>query len=502
MLERRKKLWLGTRRALTFSAVLVAVGIASLLLNHSRSVNAVAAILVVAAWLLPVLLVVRRSSQPHVASRTDVRTAQGSITRTVVNAIEDTRAKQSRHEYHQERSLERIERELRRLSVVTAPEPLALRGAGVDVLFVTSNGAGLGHISRLLAIAGHLSSARTVEFLTMSTAYRQVAQPGVTVHYFPSSESANESPETWNPIFRGYFRGLVERVRPRVVVFDGTWVYTGISDVCRTFGIPLVWVQRGLWKPEVDAASVQRHDARSVADEVIIPGDYAGAESVDAGEGIEPHYVGPIVMTRLESVFSREDACAHLGLDPSRRYVLLNLGGGAISDPHSIGHSALHLVRQHLPEMTPVEVVSPLAGAMAEVPGLRRIVAYPVMTYARAFDAMIAAAGYNSAQEAVALGIPSVLIPNTKTRTDDQARRARELAARGLCLEAGDMEQLREAVQAVSDAGVRQALRDRLATLEPPQGALHAAEVLEKICERAEWQYRVDALAGTWGHLE
>src|SRR5699024_11014154 len=163
------------------------------------------------------------------------------------NAVEDARAKQSRHEYHQERSLDRIEAELRRLNITSGSEALSLQGEGIDVLFVTSNGAGLGHISRLLAVAKQLPSTRSVAFLTMSTAYRQVADTGTRVHYFPSSDAAGVEPRTWNPVFRGHFLRLVRTVKPRVVVFDGAWVYTGITDVCRALDIPLVWMQRGMW---------------------------------------------------------------------------------------------------------------------------------------------------------------------------------------------------------------------------------------------------------------
>lgn len=494
MTERRRRRRLGTNGALAAAAGLLAVGIMLVFLVESPILEVIAAGFIAAAWLLPVLLVTRRHARVAVASRADVLDAQRAIVKPVVAKVEETRAKQSRHEYHQERSLERIERELRRLSVVSAPEPLSLRGAGIDVLFVTSNGAGLGHISRLMAIAKHLPSTRSVEFLTMSTAYRQVAGPGVTIHYFPSSEAAGEPPETWNPIFRGYFRGLVERVRPRVVVFDGTWVYTGLTDVCRALGIPLVWVQRGMWRPEVDAASVQRHNAKSVADEVIIPGDYAGPEEVDAGTGLTPHYVGPIVMTSREDLLSREDACARLGLDPSGQYALLNLGGGAISNPDSLAHVALRLLRDHLPAITPVQVVSPLAAATENIRGLTRITAYPVMSAALAFDLVIAAAGYNSAQEAVSLGIPTVLVPNAETRTDDQVNRARNIEAQGLCLAAEGAEELREAIAGLADEGREQALRDRLAGAKDSLGATEASEVLEAILNRTNWPREADTL--------
>lgn len=487
--------WWQRRRlagTLMLSAVLLACGIALLCLGRPHILDVLATGVVAVSWLIPVLLVVRWRARASGATRAELQQLQ----RVVVDKVEEIRVKQSRHEYYQELSLQRIEDGLRRLSALNPKESMQIAEPGVDVLFVTSNGAGLGHISRLTAIAKHLPAARSVEFLTMSTAYKQVAGSGITINYFPSSDAVGEPPATWNPIFRTYFHHLVQRVRPRVVVFDGTWVYTGITDVCRALGIPLVWVQRGMWKPDVDVASVQRHNAKSVADHVIVPGDFAGSEIVDVGRGLEPHYVGPILMTNREDLLPRDEACAALGLDPARQYVLLNLGGGAISDPDSIAHEALLLLQHFAPHLTPVQVVSPLAAKVEEVPGLTRISGYPVMPNARAFDVMIAAAGYNSVQEAVSLGVPTILVPNAETRTDDQVRRARGIASQGLCLVAETAQELRTAVEHMANGDRRQTQRDRMGVVEPPTGAAEAADVLEKIWEQASWPLRAETLDG------
>lgn len=494
MVDNRRKRKRGPKEALTLSAALFAVGAVCVLIGGSRVLTAVGVATAAAGWLLPVLLVVRGRARPV---QSVPREAQRAAVRSVVSAVEDARAKQSRHEYHQERSLDRIEAELRRLNIASGSAALTLQGEGIDVLFVTSNGAGLGHISRLLAVAKQLPSDRSVEFLTLSTAYRQVANTGTRIHYFPSSEAAGVEPKIWNQVFRGYFLRLVRAVKPRIVVFDGTWVYTGITDVCRALDIPLVWMQRGLWKPEADARSPQRHAAATVVDEVIIPGDYSGAELVDVGPNIVPHHVGPIVMTTREALLSRDEACDHLGLDPAGKYVLFNLGGGALGDPSSIAYAALELLRENAPDVTPVQVVSPLTAPSEQVPGLLRVSAYPVMVAAAAFEFVIAAAGYNSVQEIVALGVPSILVPNTATRTDDQVRRARDLERKLLCLVAEDAEELARAIHDLSQDHVRTDLARRLRNIESARGASDAAAVLEEIRVRAGWMDRADVIGGT-----
>lgn len=479
---------------LVISACILVAGVSVALFTDSPAVAALAAVGALGAWFVPVLFAVRyrdRAKLVQLASKADVS--------AVIAKVDETRAKESRHEYHQERSLERIEDELRQVHVLSTTELDQDETSGLDVLFVTSNGAGLGHISRLYAIAKHLPVGRKIEFLTMSTAYERMAGSGFTFHYFPSGDAVEEPPETWNPIFRRYFLSLVRRVRPRLVVFDGTWVYMGITDVCRAFGIPLVWVQRGLWKQEVDETSIQRHHAKSVVDHVIIPGDFAGSEVVDVGKGIEPHYVAPIVMTDPHDLLDREAACQSLGLDPANRYVLLNLGGGSISDPDSIAFEALKLIHESADDLIPVQVVSPLAEPSDCPPGLIQLSAYPVMNFVRVFDAMVTAAGYNSAQEAVCMRIPSILVPNVNTITDDQARRARQLADQGLCWVAEGTEGtegLRTAVEQLTDIDRRLAMRERLANIAPPIGASEAAVIVEDICKHSGWQRRAATLDG------
>lgn len=489
--RRRSRGWV----ILAASGVLLSGGVALHFLVSNLGGDVVSAGLVAAAWLLPVLLVVRHrasSGRPPGVTKSDLRHSE----RSIVEKLQEVRTKQSRHEYHQEQSLDRIELEMRRLAILGTPSPGVSAEKGVDVLFVTSNGAGLGHISRLLAIAGHLSNRRSVEFLTMSTAYRQLADRGVKISYFPSSDASEEPPETWNPVFRAYFRRLVEQTRPRTIIFDGTWVYVGITDVSRALGIPLVWVQRGLWKTEVDEASTQRHDAKSVADHVIIPGDYAGPEQVELGKCLSAEYVNPIVMTRRESLLTRDDACKALGLDPSVKYMLLNLGGGSLGDPTSVANKVVKILAETAPEVVPVQVVSPLAAESADDSIVKRVEAYPVMPYCHAFEFTVSAAGYNAVQEAISLAQPTLLVPNVATKTDDQRRRAKQVAEQNLALCGDSDEELRRGLEILADPVWCAELRNRLGSKEEAAGAAEAATVVERLIEQASWVESATVLEG------
>src|SRR5699024_795672 len=261
--------------SMVFSLSCLAGGVLVYSYSNGVLLNLFALALVGGSWSVPFIFSLRYR-QIIYRLRLSAKTNNAISHRDVIGAIDDSRMNISRHEYHQEQSLVRIKR---KISSLLAPQSCSKQEECepiLDILFVTSNGAGMGHISKIIAGAEKLESDCSFELLTLSLAYRNVARTGVTVHYFPSSEAAGETPTRWNRKFRDYFAQLLRQRRPRLVVFDGTWVYTGLTEMCRALDIPLVWMQRGMWKESVNETSVQRHDVASVADYVIIPGEFAG----------------------------------------------------------------------------------------------------------------------------------------------------------------------------------------------------------------------------------
>ncbi|MFB9069916.1 glycosyltransferase [Citricoccus parietis] len=99
--------------------------------------------------------------------------------------------------------------------------------------------------------------------------------------------------------------------------------------------------------------------------------------------------------------------------------------------------------------------------------------AYPLARYYRAFEFAVTAAGYNSVQEAIALDLPSILLPNDRTVTDDQVRRALSVDEEGLARTVRSAEGLREAITAQA-AGDGRAAEAPL----PADGGAQAAELL------------------------
>jgi len=109
------------------------------------------------------------------------------------------------------------------------------------------------------------------------------------------------------------------------------------------------------------------------------------------------------------------------------------------------------------------------------------------MQYARLFDFAVCAAGYNSAQEVVALRMPALLIPNELAKTDDQRRRADQLAKRGLCVTATDPQGIAMGISSLSLEARRAEIIEAMEVQPPPDGAKEAANLIGQEVVRASW---------------
>lgn len=476
--------------ALAVSAVLAAAGVLVTLLASTQAALLAGVIILLAAWGAVVGALVLLPGLGYRAVARGIRQRDDRLRAELRQRDKAHTIRLERVAQQQRRSEARVDQTLNAIRQIAGLTLEAAADEAIDVLFVTSNGAGLGHLSRLMAIAREMPEGTRVEFLTLSKAYRQAATVGFPVHYFPSADASGQETSTWNVAFREHVGGLLALRRPRLVVFDGTWVYGGLTQACEIFDVPILWVQRGMWLPEVDARSPQRHDVASVASAVIIPGDYAGPEQVNVGPGIDPVYVPPIVMTKPGHLLTRKEACFRLDLDPNRRYALVSLGKSTASAVLAAREAALQKLTAEGSPFVPVVLESPLADVMDPHPGVVRRTAYPIMPLIRAFDVMIAAAGYNSSQEAVALEVPTILVPNGESRTDDQPRRAREMAQRGLVLTAETPDQMRECLAAIVQEQVREGLVRACRSEVPADGAVPAAQAIARILSEGSWTDR------------
>ena len=299
-------------------------------------------------------------------------------------------------------------------------------------LFFATNGVGLGHLTRSLAIARRLRDLEpTAEltFITTCHATHLVEEQGFDVYHVPSVRDYDGlmTLQEWNKQLRNQLRRVLDRSEAHFLVFDGAQPYDGLADVLRAERKVLtrVWVKRGQLKAALE--EMRQHKMR-LFDLVIEPGEVGGPDPEAKDE--TARWVAPITLLGEDDLLSREAAASHLGIDPSRRAVLLLLGAGNINDTESLTHQAIDVAQELDAQVVVAE--SPIAKARAEAPeGVVIAKEYPISRLFRAFDLTVAAAGYNTVAELCRFDVPSILIPNEHTGADDQVARAMAAAALG-----------------------------------------------------------------------
>ena len=351
------------------------------------------------------------------------------------------------------------------------------------VLFTTSNGTGLGHLTRSIAIARRLGDGVEPLFLTLSAAAPVVEQMGLAVEYVASySTPVSGNDYRWSRRLRARLRAVIAEAEPDAVVFDGTHPYEALLGALPSDGVA-VWCRRPLWRQGSSRVPLGRAGA---FDAVLEPGELA--ESADRGPTValrdRAHRVGPIVLLDRPELLARERAEAELGLAGGRTNVLVALGQGT-----EVGEATRRCLRRLAGrDDVRVAALSSALAALGEVPeGVVELRAtYPMSRYFAAFDAAVSAAGYNAFHELIALGVPSLFVPMAR-ETDDQPARARWAADAGLGLAVGGPADpgLDQALDHLLDPSHRDPINTRLATLDPPTGAADAAAWLTDLAAPA-----------------
>ncbi|MET3677387.1 MULTISPECIES: glycosyltransferase [unclassified Pseudomonas] len=297
-------------------------------------------------------------------------------------------------------------------------------------IFLAINGAGLGHLTRALGIAKALKRKRPdskIIFLTTSIGVPLVVRQGFTCFHVPPFALAGDvGSREWNGLFFSQLSSLISLYRPSKVVFDGTAPYEGLLRAMRRFpAIKYVWIKRGLYKSAALDEKLKKHVKRFSS--VIIPGE-VGDETSAPNENVV--FVPPIVMCGSDEVLPAEIAIERLGLLPSKKRVLIQLGAGNINDISG----QLGQVVSFFNDRSDVEVCvahSPISLNQLFLPNVKNIEVYPMSWYFSAFDLVVCAAGYNSVCEIVYHKVPAILIPNVSTKSDDQVTRAKMAALFG-----------------------------------------------------------------------
>lgn len=350
-------------------------------------------------------------------------------------------------------------------------------GSGKRILFVTSNGAGMGHLTRLLAIATRLPERTQPIFASLSKGVEIVSQYGIPYEYIGSRDGLGMRTRDWNEYLDKRFDRTLSAIMPHTVVFDGVWPYRGVRNAVRQRGIRSIWMRRPMWKAGV---STRPLEWTSEFDQIIEPGEFASA--YDAGPTSlfgSALRLDPVTLLSSEDLLSRTEARARLGYGKTDHVALITLGAGNINDIGDLQNTILEWFGEHAPHWRVVMTKPPIAHSES-LNGVKTLQVFPLASYTNAFDFAVSASGYNAFHEWMIGELPTIWVPNDATKTDDQVARARWAQDQGLGLYVpeGDGEAMRSALAQMVNFDVDR-MRIRLRCLPKVNGAPEAAATVD-----------------------
>ena len=335
-------------------------------------------------------------------------------------------------------------------------------------------------MSTCLAYANRMRDRARPVFFTLVSAVEMIHEMGFEADYFVSRFWSRATSWAWDRQLALRLGMFFERIRPEVVVFDGTWPYRGLLHAAKVYGVRrMVWSDLTLYKAGTREVPVSKDHF----DLIIKLGELGSSFQPDhESQPTRKVTIPPFTLLKDDQLLDKNAARDELGLKHEGRYALISLGPGNLKDVSVIGHGLIDELMKR--GYTVVWARAPISARDVQLPNsVIPIAVYPLVRVMRAFDLFIGAAGYNTCCEVLQSGVPTLFVPNTLV-ADDQMRRAK-LVAEAIPAVVSPCESSKERARAVeallSDVALSQSA-DRTFDLS---GAEHAAnEILALIEER------------------
>lgn len=329
----------------------------------------------------------------------------------------------------------------------------------------------MGHMSTCLAYANRLKDRARPVFFSLASAMEMIHDMGFEGDYLVSRFWSRASSWDYDRQLALRLGVLFERVRPQVVVFDGTWPYRGILHAIRAYGqTRAVWSDLTMYKAGWREVPVRRDNF----DLVIKLGELGTSFSIDQPKmPARTVTIPPFTILREEELLNRNDARDALKLDRDKKYALFSLGPGNLKDVSEIGKTLIEAFQSR--GHTAVWTRTPISASDVELPpSVIPVSVYPLLKYMRAFDVIVSAAGYNTCCEVIQSKVPTLFVPNTLV-SDDQTTRA-EMVAQATGAIVSPCESDAECRQAVDRVIGLESGAGSNTTLPDLSGAEHAAD--------------------------
>jgi hypothetical protein len=371
-----------------------------------------------------------------------------------------------------------------------------MRTGPPTVVLATTNGKGMGHLSRQLALALASLGGMDPVIFSLSSAVPVVGQYDMRAEFAPGPLRGQVPRYAWDAYLADRIVALIEEVGASAFVFDGVYPYDGVLRALRRLpDVPFIWSRRAMWQKGRNARALRY---RRLFAAVLEPGDLASAGDVGLTVDLDDaRRLMPVTLVGNVPALGRQQARAHLGLDPGQPALLLTLGSNRRTDKYAAYQQTVERFTEAGWQVAVTSSPIREVGTSLNAPTTIRV--FPLVRYLAGFDAAVSASGYNAVHEMLYSAIPTLFVPNADAVTDDQVTRARVVAGQGLGL-AADPDRPREfdaALDRLLDDRVRERLIASCQELEPTTGATEAARAVISLAagSRPVGSERMDAAA-------
>ena len=364
-----------------------------------------------------------------------------------------------------------------------APRPAA---SIPRIVFVPTNGIGLGHAQRCGLIARELDPSRAKPaFAAFPSCTGLVKSFGFDV--MPLIGRSAFHAQSFENDLANYLRLRALTAEARTLVFDGGYVFDSIYRSILENRLAGVWIRRGLW--QAGQNNQVALDREKVFERVIVPREAFEELNTSLSSGPHLREVGPIVgpasLSPDDRRALRENLARRFGR-PFERLVVSMLGGGVAADRGAQIQALCGMVERR-PDTLHLVVVWPGGTQQPSWFGweMSRVVrTRHAGVLVAAADLCVGAAGYNLFHEVLYNRIPAVFLPQVGPFMDDQRARARAASDRGLAklVEPTELMRLEREIGRLLDGGEGEAVASRIAAADlPPRGNTEAAQLIEEV---------------------
>jgi predicted glycosyltransferase len=354
------------------------------------------------------------------------------------------------------------------------------------IVFYASNGFGLGHLMRTLAIARQVrkrvADAEFV-FLTNSEASHLAWEEGfATVKLMSRFVPARGRPEheRMRVVNRAIVAATLQSFDPDVLVAD-SYPRGGMRELT-----PMLRYEKCR---RVFIYREKNHEARAnetlltvldrYYDLVLVPHRQEEFSMV-IPKRLPVVYTDAIMIRSRDEAIERQEARARLGLPADGFIVYVGFGGGGDKQYKELRDWVLAETARHPNWLFAVARPPLFRGPSPEAGGNQvEFTYFPLAECWRAFDAAISALGFNTTSELLHHGVPSLYIELAMPDDDQGGRAGRiEAAGAGLAMRPHETEKLVRGLGALADPKRRASMAKAAHKLVPVNGAGRAAEAI------------------------